>query len=149
MSITIQLLELLGSRLQVESIYGKGCIKLLISYSTGTISILPESILEKSKISLIRDFESRVHQIAQDYNYNTKFYAPDAKILIVDDNIVNLKVLRNLLKALGNIFLIIFSSFSGTIGFDRKSSKPSDKYFSFAPDTAFAVNTTTGVFSHG
>ena len=86
MSITIQLLELLGSRLQVESIYGKGS-KFYFELEQKIIDPIP-----------IGDFESRVHQIAQDYNYNTKFYAPDAKILIVDDNIVNLKVLRNLLK---------------------------------------------------
>ncbi len=86
MSITIQLLALLGSRLQVESAYGKGS-KFYFE--------LEQKIIDPTPIG---DFESRVHQIAQDYSYNTKFYAPDAKILIVDDNIVNLKVLRNLLK---------------------------------------------------
>ena len=46
----------------------------------------------------IGDFESRVHQIAENYNYNTKFCAPDASVLVVDDNAVNRKVFRNLLK---------------------------------------------------
>lgn len=86
MNITIQLLELLGSRLQVESIYGKGS-KFYFE--------LEQKIIDHTPIG---DFESRVHQMAENYNYNTKFYAPDAKVLIVDDNAVNRKVLRNLLK---------------------------------------------------
>lgn len=86
MNITIQLLELLGSRLLVESIYGKG---------TKFYFELKQKIIDHTPIG---DFESRVHQMAENYNYNTKFYAPDAKILIVDDNAVNRKVLRNLLK---------------------------------------------------
>ena len=86
MNITIQLLELLGSRLQVESIYGRGS-KFYFE--------LEQKIIDHTPIG---DFEARVHKITEDYNYNTKFYAPDAKILIVDDNAVNRKVLKNLLK---------------------------------------------------
>jgi signal transduction histidine kinase/CheY-like chemotaxis protein len=85
-NITIQLLELLGSRLQVESEYGKGS-KFYFE--------LEQKIVDDTPIG---DFESRVHQIAENYNYNTKFCAPDAKILVVDDNAVNRKVLRSLLK---------------------------------------------------
>ncbi len=86
MSITIQLLALLGSKLQVESVYGEGS-KFYFK--------LEQKIVDNTPIG---DFESRVHQIAENYNYDTKFYAPDAKILVVDDNAVNRKVLRNLLK---------------------------------------------------
>ncbi len=38
-----------------DAIFARSWIRLLISYSTGTISIFPESILEKSRISLISD----------------------------------------------------------------------------------------------
>ncbi len=86
MSITIQLLELLGSRLQVESVYGKGS-KFYFE--------LEQKIVDHTPIG---DFVTRVQQIAEQYNYSTKFCAPDAKILVVDDNFVNRKVLRNLLK---------------------------------------------------
>ena len=72
MSITIQLLSLLGSRLQVESIYGKGS-----KFSF----ILEQKIIDNTPIG---DFESRVRQIANNYTYNTKLYAPDAQILVVD-----------------------------------------------------------------
>lgn len=86
MSITIQLLALLGSRLQVESVYGKGS---RFSFA------LDQKIVDHTPIG---DFVSRVQQIAEQYNYSTKFCAPDARILVVDDNPVNRKVLRNLLK---------------------------------------------------
>lgn len=86
MSITIQLLDLMGSRLQVESVYGKGS---KFSFD------LEQKIVDYTPIG---DFESRVHQMAENYNYSTKFCAPDAKVLVVDDNAVNRKVLRSLLK---------------------------------------------------
>ncbi len=87
MNITVQLLSLLGSRLQVESVYGKG---------SRFYFELEQKIMDHTPIG---DFESRVHQIAENYNYHTSLYAPDARILVVDDNGVNRKVLRNLLKA--------------------------------------------------
>lgn len=86
MSITIQLLSLLGSKLQVESVYGKG---------SRFYFDLEQKIVDETPIG---DFETRVRQIAENYSYTTKFCAPDAKLLVVDDNAVNRKVLRNLLK---------------------------------------------------
>lgn len=86
MNITTQLLALLGSRLQVESVYGKGS-KFYFELEQKIIDATP-----------VGDFESRVHKIAENYDYSAGFCAPDAKILVVDDNAVNRKVLRNLLK---------------------------------------------------
>ncbi|WP_457848643.1 response regulator, partial [Staphylococcus aureus] len=37
-------------------------------------------------------------QLAENYSYGTKFLAPEAKVLVVDDNAVNRKVFRSLLK---------------------------------------------------
>ncbi len=85
-NITIQLLSLMGSRLQVESAYGKGS-KFYFE--------LEQEIIDDTPIG---DFESRVHQITEDYCYSTQLYAPDAKILVTDDNAVNRKVFKNLLK---------------------------------------------------
>lgn len=85
-SITIQLLALMGSRLEVESTYGKGS-KFYFSLEQKVIDSTP-----------IGDFASRVRQIVENYNYSSKLYAPDAKILVTDDNAVNRKVLRSLLK---------------------------------------------------
>ena len=86
MSITIQLLALLGSRLHVESTYGKGS-KFYFE--------LEQKIIDDTPIG---DFASNVQQMAQDFHYEAALYAPDAKLLVVDDNAVNRKVLRNLLK---------------------------------------------------
>ena len=86
MSITIQLLELLGSRLHVESAYGKGS-KFYFE--------LGKKIMDETPVG---NFEARVRRMAQDYHYTAKLYAPEAKILVVDDNAMNRKVLRNLLK---------------------------------------------------
>lgn len=86
MNITIQLLTLLGSRLQVESEYGKGS-KFWFE--------LEQKIIDHTPIG---NFEEKVQQAADTYNYDTSVYAPDAEILVVDDNAVNRKVLRSLLK---------------------------------------------------
>lgn len=86
MSITIQLLNLMGSKLEIESVYGKGS-KFYFELEQKIVDCEP-----------IGDFASNVLQIANDYCYDADFYAPDAKILVVDDNAVNRKVLRNLLK---------------------------------------------------
>ncbi len=86
MSITIQLLELMGSRIQVESVYGKG---------SRFYFELEQKVADAAPVG---DFESRVRKMSADYRYRAGFLAPDAQILVVDDNAVNRKVLRSLLK---------------------------------------------------
>lgn len=85
-SITVQLLALMGSKLQVESEYGKGS-KFYFE--------LEQRIADSTPIG---DFESKVRQMAENFSYESSFIAPEAKLLVVDDNVVNRKVLRNLLK---------------------------------------------------
>lgn len=86
MSITIQLLALLGSRLRVESIYGKGS-KFYFELDQKVVDSTP-----------VGEFADRVRKAAETYRYEAKFCAPQAKVLVVDDNAVNRKVLRGLLK---------------------------------------------------
>lgn len=86
MSITVQLLKLMNSELQVESEYGKGS---RFSFA------LEQKIVDGTPIG---DFESKVKHMAENFSYESSFLAPDAKLLVVDDNAVNRKVLRNLLK---------------------------------------------------
>ena len=86
MSITVQLLKLMNSELQVESEYGKG---------SRFYFELEQKIIDSTPIG---DFESKVKQMAENFSYESDFLAPDAKLLVVDDNAVNRKVLRNLLK---------------------------------------------------
>ena len=70
----------------MESVYGKGS-KFYFE--------LGQKIMDHTPIG---DFESRVRQLAEHYSYGTKFLAPNAEVLVVDDNAVNRKVFRNLLK---------------------------------------------------
>ena len=86
MSITIQLLELMDSKLEVESVYGKGSI---FSFN------LKQKITDTEPIG---DLEKRIKEQAQNFKYEVVFTAPTANVLIVDDNAVNRKVFINLLK---------------------------------------------------
>lgn len=86
MSIATQLLERMGSGLQVESVYGEGSV---FSFT------LEQPIMNHEPIG---DLEQRIRNQAESYSYEVLFTAPEAKILIVDDNAVNRRVLSNLLK---------------------------------------------------
>lgn len=86
MSITRQLLSLMDSKLQVESTYNVGSS---FSFRVTQIVTDPEPI---------GDLESRIREQTTDYEYDVSFVAPDAKILIVDDNAVNRRVFKGLLK---------------------------------------------------
>lgn len=87
MSISTQLLNLMGSRLQVESEYGKG---------SRFYFVLRQGIANKEPIG---DLGKRIKDQAARYTYQAAFAAPDARILVVDDNAVNRRVFVNLLKA--------------------------------------------------
>lgn len=87
MSITNQLLQLMGSRLQVESEYGKG---------SRFHFVLKQGIADAEPIG---DLEMRIRKQADRYTYQAAFTAPDAHILVVDDNAVNRRVFVSLLKA--------------------------------------------------
>lgn len=84
-NITTNLLHMMGSRLEVQSEYGKG--------STFSFT-LPQKILDKSPIGKlgVRTIATESHQ------YTESFVAPNARILVVDDNDINRRVFRNLLK---------------------------------------------------
>ena len=88
MSITKKMLGLMGTRLVVESEYGKG--------STFSFD-LTQKIIDSAKIG---DFDERVNRLAAKHKkYKESFTAPGVKILVVDDNMMNRKVFIGLLKA--------------------------------------------------
>ena len=86
MSISTSLLELMGSKIQVESEYGKG---------SRFFFNLEQRILDPTPVG---DFHESLKQLSKDYSYDARFAAPDAKILVVDDNAVNRRVFVGLLK---------------------------------------------------
>lgn len=89
MSITIQLLGLMDSRLEVESVYGEG------SDFFFTVS---QKILDESPVG---DLTEQIKKQADDYSYQETFTAPDALVLVTDDNPMNRKVFTSLLKTTG------------------------------------------------
>ena len=86
MSITKQLLTLMGSQLNVESVYGEG--------STFSFSI-EQPVIEREPVgSLGKRYGANTPQ----KSYHELFHAPQARILVVDDTPMNLTVIRGLLK---------------------------------------------------
>ena len=84
MNITNRLLRLMGSRLQVNSIYGEGSI---FSFNIYQRIVNPEPI---------GDFESFLRE--QKRSSETGFRAPTVRILVVDDNTLNRRVFISLLS---------------------------------------------------
>lgn len=85
LNITSSLLKMFGSELKVTSEYGKGSV---FSFD------IAQEIIDSSPIGKIDlgDIEYS-HTV-----YSAEFTAPEAKILVVDDNEMNRKVFKNLLK---------------------------------------------------
>ena len=87
MNITQRLLSMMGSKLQVESVYGEGSI---FSFE------IEQKVVSEEPIG---DFEEAFKRsLAQHQTYHQKFTAPTARILVVDDTPMNLTVVKGLLK---------------------------------------------------
>lgn len=86
MSIVVNLLQMMNSKLEVDSVYGEG--------STFSFD-LEQKIFS---IEEIGNFKEKIKKVSKEYTYQVLFTAPDAKILVVDDNDINRKVFTNLLK---------------------------------------------------
>ena len=88
LSITMRLLNLMGSRLEVESAYGEG---------SDFYFYLEQEQLDDEILG--EDIQKYCEKVRGEISVSTEqFYAPDAKILVVDDNEMNLKVFLGLLK---------------------------------------------------
>lgn len=88
LSLTKKLVELLGGEIQVASGYGTG------SVFTATI---PQKILSTSPIG---DFKQKYQQfIHETKEIKHTLLAPNAKILVVDDMEMNIRVVQNYLKS--------------------------------------------------
>ena len=112
LSISKQLLGLMGGDIHIESVYGEGTEMTfdVVQEIRGTevIGDLRNTVLAKPK-------EDYVH-----------FKAPDAKVLIVDDNAINLKVATGLLAPLS---MQITTAGSGFEALDRVAETKFDLIF--------------------
>ena len=88
LNITKELLALMESELQVKSAYGKG---------SEFYFVLEQEILDETGIGNIEIRQAEQSQSVD--NYVPQFIAPDAKILVIDDNEMNLRVVQGLLAA--------------------------------------------------
>lgn len=87
MNITKRLLEMMDSALTVESEYGKGS-KFGFSLKQKVLGWEP-----------LGDYEAAYRAlVSQRKHYREKFTAPEAEVLVVDDNSMNLMVFQSLLK---------------------------------------------------
>ena len=88
LSITMCLLNLMGSRLEVKSTYGEGSdFYFYLEHKQ-----LDDEVIGADIQKYYEKVKGRIAITGE------QFYAPDAKILVVDDNEMNLKVFLGLLK---------------------------------------------------
>ncbi len=87
MAITSRMLTMMDTNLEIKSEYGKGSV---FSFD------LTQKVMDKSPIG---DFDERIREhLKRGTQYVSSFKAPDAHVLVVDDNGINLKVFASLLK---------------------------------------------------
>lgn len=106
LSISGDLLNMMGSAMKVESVYGEG--------STFSFTI-------KQGIAESDSAEAEIVPKTDE-----KFMAPDAKVLIVDDNMVNISVASRLMKLFG---IMADSTLSGAEGIKKICEKKYDIVF--------------------
>ena len=86
LAITKQLANLMGGDVVFESAYGVGSV---------FTAVLPQKIDGDEPIG---DFAARLSEASDEPAYRASFRAPDARILVADDNEMNLLVVEGLLK---------------------------------------------------
>ena len=87
LAITNRLIEMMGGKLEVQSTYGKGSA---FSFK------ITQKVVDNAPLG---DFEKQYNEsLHSTKNYKQKFIAPMGRILIVDDNAMNLAVAQGLLK---------------------------------------------------
>lgn len=87
LSITMNLLKLMGSELQVESVYGKGS-KFFFDLDQEIVDLAP----------LGENYDPTSTPTVETYRTDGSFIAPKARVLVVDDNAMNRRVFRSLVK---------------------------------------------------
>ncbi len=101
LSIVSRLLDMMGSRLEIESIYGVG---------SDFYFDLTQDITD---VTPVGDYEEHITARRIEKKQDKYLYAPDARILVIDDRPMNLAVVRGFLKNSG---MVIDGASSGEEG---------------------------------
>ena len=107
MSIVTRLLRLMDSKIEVESVYGEGSTFFFF---------IDQTIVDAAPIGKYRHRHEDVEREQKKH-----IFAPDAKVLVVDDNEMNCKVAKSLLKLNGIVPDIAFSG-AEAIGMMREQN---------------------------
>ena len=89
MAIVIKLLAMMGSEIKLKSTYGKGSA---FSFD------LWQEIVDDAPMG---PYSEKVQRSLEEEKPERYLYAPDAKVLVTDDNEMNLKVITHLMKRCG------------------------------------------------
>ena len=114
MNIVQRLLDLMGTKLSVKSIYGEGS-EFSFELDQGVISD-----------ETVGDIDRRKKENGNDEVYSSSFVAPNAHILVVDDAEMNLKVMEGLLK---KTHIVIDSALNGSEALELIDKKEYDILF--------------------
>ena len=87
LTISKQLIEMMGGKITVDSVYHKGSV-FTIELKQRIVNVRPIGVI---------NFASQ-KQLSQRAVYRQSFIAPDARVLVVDDNSMNLMVVVKLLR---------------------------------------------------
>ncbi len=115
MSIVKKLLAMMDTKLEVKSVYGEGS------------DFFFEVKQEVTSWEAIGDFKERYKEYLKSLTkYHEKFHAPDAEILVVDDTVMNLTVVKGLLKSTK---IKVDTAESGKETLDKVTKKKYDAIF--------------------
>ena len=115
LAITAKLVKLMRGKIEVESVYGEG--------STFTV-LIPQKVMN---VKGVGRFEEKVKVgKKEEEGYRVSFIAPAAKILVVDDNEMNLLVATSLLK---ETRIQVETALSGKLALKKLSEKHYDLIF--------------------
>ena len=114
LAIVAGLLEMMGSRLEVESIFGTG---------SEFYFELDQAVLDPEPVG---EYEKHVTEKRPSGRRDTYIYAPGARILVVDDRPMNLAVVKGFLKHSG---IQIDAAFSGEEGMELMKENRYDIVF--------------------
>jgi len=90
LSIVKQLLDLMGGSISVNSVYTQG--------STFVVTV-PQEIVDETPVGDL--YEERREGKLSGSRYQRSFFAPDARVLVVDDTYANIMVVKKLLRDTG------------------------------------------------